>query len=140
MSRLGRVAVIGAATMAAVTTLFTAPAQAATWLPTCNAPSGKLCVAVDNHTEKGTSKALHSFRALDGTCLRYKGDWGPGDVVGWPGVYVDAKATQLVDHAYYNADCGGKENFSLGAVVNGHFQYVQPYRNGSYLVQNVWTP
>jgi hypothetical protein len=128
MYRLGRAAVTGAVAVAAVTTLFNVPAEAGTWLPTCGAPADKACVAIDNRTSKGDS-ALLSFRAMDGTCLSYKGDWGPGDVVGWPTVYVKDTASQLVKDAYHQTGCAGK---SVSFWSSG-----LPSKNGAYLVVQV---
>jgi hypothetical protein len=87
-----------------------APANASTHLPPCDAPEGKLCLASYNKSDRASYK-LYSFRDPDGRCMNYKSGWGPGDLVGWPTVFVDPSFLESPKlKAYTDSSCGdGKE-------------------------------
>jgi hypothetical protein len=67
-----------------------ASANASEFLPSCGAPKGQHCLAIDNKSDHSPSYRLNSFLSPDGRwCLSYKSGWGPGDTVGWKDIFVN---------------------------------------------------
>ncbi|WP_394617239.1 hypothetical protein JNUCC0626_47835 [Lentzea sp. JNUCC 0626] len=128
MIRSVRAALAGSAAIVAAATLLAVPAEAATHLPDnqCSAPQGQFCLAVHNRSARD-AYGLYSFRAPNGTCMTYKGDWGPGDTVGWDVHVADEKYPRI--KAYRKTACAGDSQ--SGTSQN------PSYHQGRYLVVSI---
>jgi hypothetical protein len=87
-----------------------ASANASGFLPSCGAPKGQYCLAIDNKSDQSPSYRLNSFLSPDSRrCMNYKSGSGPGDTVGWRDVFINPSfADNPTLSAFSDTNCHDK--------------------------------